>query len=142
VNVPSRTDPTAAPTGCDTLFVLIPLAPGLEDAPERREVFYGRIMDDLEAKLGTEIRPFVEVKRFFALNDFKDRYNAYKGTALGLSHTLRQTALFRPAHASKKADNLYYTGHYCHPGIGVPMVLISSQIVRDLIRERAMGAGL
>jgi len=41
-------------------------------------------------------------KRIFAHNDFIDRYNAYKGTALGLAHTLRQTAIFRPQHESKK----------------------------------------
>lgn len=49
-------------------------------------------MDDLEKKVGENIRDHVVVKRIFAINDFRDRYNAYKGTALGLSHTLRQTA--------------------------------------------------
>lgn len=140
VNVPSRTDATAAPDGCDTLFVLIPLSPGLNDSPELREAFYNKIMDDLERKVGEDIRSHIEVKRIFALGDFKERYNAYEGTALGLSHTLGQTALFRPAHRSKKARNLFYTGHYCHPGIGVPMVLISSQIVRDLIAKDMKGA--
>lgn len=139
VNVPSKTDPTAAPEGRETLFILIPLAPGLEDTAQAREGFYDRIMDDLERKLGTEIRPHVEVKRIFALNDFRDRYNAYRGTALGLSHTLRQTALFRPGHQSKRAANLFYTGQYCHPGIGVPMVLISSQIVHRQIRPGREG---
>jgi phytoene desaturase len=136
VNVPSRTDKTAAPSGSDTLFLLIPLAPGLEDTPELREKFYNKIMDDLEAKLGEDIRKHIIVKKIFALNDFKDRYNAYKGTALGLSHTLRQSALWRPAHQSKKVKNLYYSGHYTHPGIGVPMTLISSQIVAQEIKEK------
>lgn len=139
VNVPSITDTTAAPPGKETLFVLAPLAPGLEDSPEIRERFYQQIMDHLEKTLGTDIRSHVEVRRFFALNDFKDRYNAYKGTALGLTHTLRQTALFRPVHRSKKVKNLFYTGHYCHPGIGVPMVLISSQIVDGLLKECKCG---
>ncbi len=75
------------------------------------------------------------VERIFALNDFQERYNAYKGTALGLSHTMRQTALFRPAHKSKKVKNLYYTGQYTHPGIGVPMTFISSEIVAKEINE-------
>lgn len=131
VNVPSRTDLSAAPENSDTLFILIPLAPGLEDTPELRESFYNKIMDDLEAKLGENIRDHIVVKRIFALTDFKTRYNAYKGTALGLSHTLRQSALWRPAHKSKKVKNLYYSGQYTHPGIGVPMTLISSQIVAD-----------
>jgi len=129
VNVPSRTDTTAAPQGSDTLFILVPLAPGMEDNEELREGLYRRVMDDLERKVGENIRDHVVVKRIFAINDFRDRYNAYRGTALGLSHTLRQTALWRPSHKSKKVKNLYYTGHYTHPGIGVPMTLISSQIV-------------
>jgi phytoene desaturase len=136
VNVPSKTDRSAAPEGSETLFVLVPLAPGIEDTPELRENFYNMIMDDLEAKIGENIRDHIVVKRIFALNDFKERYNAYKGTALGLSHTLRQTALFRPAHMSKKVQNLYYSGHYTHPGIGVPMVLISSQIVANEITKK------
>lgn len=136
VNVPSKTDTSAAPDGYETLFILIPLAPGIEDNPEIREEFYNMIMDDLENKVGENIRDHIMVKRIFALTDFKERYNAYKGTALGLSHTLRQTALFRPAHMSKKVKNLYYSGHYTHPGIGVPMVLISSQIVAQEIKER------
>lgn len=136
VNVPSRTDKSAAPPGSDTLFILIPLAPGLEDTEVLRENFYNKIMDDLEAKLGENIREHIVVKRIFALNDFKDRYNAYKGTALGLSQTLRQLALWRPAHKSKKVKNLYYSGHYTHPGIGVPMTLISSQIVAQEIEDR------
>jgi len=136
VNVPSRTDPTAAPPGCDTLFILVALAPGIEDSPEIRERFYEKIMDHLEATTGENIRDHIQVKRIFALNDFKDRYNAYKGTALGLSHTLLQTALWRPVHQSKKVRNLYYSGHYTHPGIGVPMTLISSTIVAKEISNK------
>jgi phytoene desaturase len=135
-NVPSQTDPTAAPEGCDTLFLLVALAPGLEDTPERRELFFNQVMDDLETKLGEPFRDAIAVKRIFALEDFRDRYNAYHGTALGLSHTLFQTALWRPAHRSGRVGNLYYTGHYTHPGIGVPMTLISSTIVaRELAEE-------
>ncbi|NPV50013.1 MAG: phytoene desaturase [Candidatus Methanofastidiosum sp.] len=136
VNVPSKTDTTAAPKGMDTLFILVPLAPGLKDTPEMREQFYNKIMDNLEKTIGQNIRDHIVVKRIFALTDFKERYNAYKGTALGLSHTMMQTALFRPSHKSKKVKNLYYSGHYTHPGIGVPMTLISSQIVaEEIIKE-------
>jgi 1-hydroxy-2-isopentenylcarotenoid 3,4-desaturase len=136
VNVPSLTDESAAPPGCDTLYILAPLAPGLEDTPQLREDFYNRIMDDLEGKLEDKIREDVVVKKLFALNDFQDRYNAYKGTAFGLTHTLDQTALFRPAHRSKKVENLYYTGQYTHPGIGVPMTMVSSQMVAREIQEK------
>lgn len=137
VNVPSKTDSTAAPKGSESLFVLVPLAPGLPDSLELREKFYNQVMGNLETALGERLRDSVVVKRIFALNDFKTRYNAYKGTALGLTHTLRQTALFRPAHRSKKVRNLYYTGQYTHPGIGVPMTLISSQIVANAIKKNS-----
>jgi phytoene desaturase len=93
-------------------------------------------MDDLERKLGDKIRKDVVVQRIFALSDFQDRYHAYKGTAFGLTHTLDQTALFRPAHQSRKVENLYYTGQYTHPGIGVPMTMVSSQMVAREIQER------
>ena len=81
------------------------------------------------------IRDHIVVKRIFTHSDFSERYNAYKGTALGLAHTLKQTAIFRPRHQSKKIKNVYYTGHYNHPGIGVPMVIISSQILADTIKK-------
>jgi phytoene desaturase len=136
VNIPSLTDKYAAPDGCETIYILAPLAPGLEDTAELREAFYNLIMDDLESKLGDKIRRDVVVKEIFALTDFKERYNAFKGTAFGLAHTLNQTALFRPAHKSKKVKNLYYTGQYTHPGIGVPMTMVSSQIISKEIKEK------
>lgn len=136
VNVPSKTDPTAAPAGGEALSILVPLAPGLEDTPALRENLYVRILDDLEARLGEEIRDAVVVKKIFALDDFAGRYNAYRGTAFGLSHTLLQTALWRPAHRSRRVENLYYTGQYTHPGIGVPMTIISSTIVAREIADR------
>jgi len=139
VNVPSKTDPGLAPDGSETLFILVPLAPGLKDTQEDRERFYNMIMDDLEEKVGESIRDHEVTKRIFAVNDFRDDYNAYKGTALSLVHTLDQTALWRPRHHSKKVDNLYYTGQYTHPGIGVPMTLISSQIVANIIEEEYEG---
>ncbi len=135
VNVPSKTVPEMAPEGSETLFILVPLAPGLEDTEEDREKFYNKIMEDLEEKVGEDIREHEVTKRIFAVNDFREDYNAYKGTALSLVHTLRQTAYWRPRHKSKKVDNLYYTGQYTHPGIGVPMTLISAQIVANRIEE-------
>lgn len=136
VNVTSRTDDTVAPEGGETIFILVPLAPGLTDTPSLRNTFYLQIIHHLEGLINEEIEGHEVVKRSFAMNDFSTDYNAYKGTALGLSHTLRQTALFRPSHQSKKVKNLYYTGHYTHPGIGMPMTLISSQILAQELRNR------
>jgi phytoene desaturase len=135
VNVTSKSDSTVSPEGGETLFILVPLAPGLEDTPELREKYYKKIMNHLESLVGESIIGSEVTKRIFCVNDFKEDYNAYKGTALGLTHTLRQTALFRPSHHSKKIDNLYYTGHYTHPGIGMPMTIISSQILANLVKK-------
>ena len=136
VNVTSKNDSTVAPEGGETLFVLVPLAPDLEDTEELREEHYRKIMGHLEGIAGEPIIGHEAVKRIFCVNDFKADYNAYKGTALGLTHTLMQTAIFRPSHKSKKVDNLYYTGHYTHPGIGMPMAMISSQILCKTITEK------
>ena len=93
-------------------------------------------MSHLENLLNEKIRGHEKVKSFFSVEDFKSDYNAYKGTALGLTHTLKQTALFRPSHKSKKLRNLYYSGHYTHPGIGMPMTIISSQILSKEIGNK------
>ena len=132
----SKTDKNTAPKGCENVFVLVPVAPGLEDNDKVREKYFKNTIDHMEKLAGENIRDHIIVKRIFAHNDFSQRYNAYKGTALGLAHTLKQTAIFRPRHQSKKVKNLYYTGHYNHPGIGVPMVIISSQILRDAISRK------
>jgi 1-hydroxy-2-isopentenylcarotenoid 3,4-desaturase len=129
----SKTDPTTTIEGGENVFVLIPVAAGLKDNEETRQKYFDKILDHMEKLAKENIRDHIVVKRIFAHNDFSSRYNAYKGTALGLAHTLKQTAIFRPRHQSKKVKNVYYTGHYNHPGIGVPMVIISSQILADII---------
>jgi phytoene desaturase len=84
---------------------------------------------------GEDLTQDVAVQRIYTHRDFIQDYNAFKGTALGLSHTLMQTAIFRPTNRSKKIENLFYTGQYTHPGVGVPMTLIASEIVAEVIRE-------
>ncbi len=135
VSCPSKTDPTVAPAQDENIFILIPVAAGLPDTQETREKYFTKVMDHLEELTGENIKDRLIVKRLFAHQDFTQQYHAYKGTALGLAHTLGQTAIFRSSHKSKKVKGLYYTGHYTHPGIGVPMVIISSQIVASEIRN-------
>jgi len=76
---------------------------------------------------GVELRDRIVFEEQFSVSEFADRYNSAQGTALGLAHTLRQTALFRPPHRSEACPGLYYTGSYTTPGIGVPMCLISGE---------------
>jgi phytoene desaturase len=131
----SKTDSKTAPKGCENVFVLVPVAPGLKDTDKTRERYYNQTIKHIEMLAGENLRDHIIVKRIFAHEDFLNRYNAFKGTALGLAHTLAQTAIFRPRHQSKKVKNLYYTGHYNHPGIGVPMVIISSQILANILKS-------
>jgi len=134
--VPSKTDDTVAPDGHSNLFVLVPVAPGLEDGPEMRERFRERILDDVADNTGTDLRDRIVFEEDFCVSDFGERYNATEGTALGLAHTLRQTAILRPPNRSKAVDGLYFTGSFTTPGIGVPMCLISGQHTADaLLRD-------
>ena len=137
VCAPSVTDPSVAPEGCENLFLLVPLAPGLEDSDEQRERYYEIIMDRLEDLTGQEIRSHVVHKRSFAHQDFERDYHAYKGNAYGLANTLLQTAFLKPKLRSKKVSNLYYTGQLTTPGPGVPPSLISGQVVAEEIAKAA-----
>ncbi|UCS94409.1 phytoene desaturase [Echinicola marina] len=129
VCVPSVTDPSVAPEGKENLFVLIPLAPGLEDTEEHKEKYYHLIMERLEKLTNQSIREYVVYKRAYAQSNFIQDYNAFKGNAYGLANTLGQTALLKPRIKNKKLNNLYYTGQLTVPGPGVPPSLISGQVV-------------
>jgi len=131
----SKTDPTVAPRDGENLFILVPVAPGLDDGGAIRKQFSDRILSHLEGLLGVQLTDAIAVKHIVAQRDFQQAYNLYKGTAMGLAHTLLQSALFRPSHRSKKVSNLYFSSHYTHPGIGMPMVIISSHIVADIIER-------
>ncbi|NGM67899.1 phytoene desaturase [Natronolimnobius sp. AArcel1] len=131
--VPSETDDTVAPDGHSALFVLVPIAPGLEDTPEIRQEYRDEVLADIATNTGTDIRDRIVLEEQFSVEDFASRYNSYDGTALGLAHTLRQTALFRPPRRSKEVDGLYFVGGDTTPGIGVPMCLISGGLTAEAV---------
>ncbi|WP_282102522.1 phytoene desaturase family protein [Halovivax limisalsi] len=143
---PSRTDDTVAPAGHSACFVLVPIAPGLADDDSARDAFRESILADIAENAGADLRDRIVFERSFCVSDFADRYNSYDGTALGLAHTLRQTAIFRPSQRSDAVDGLYYTGSYTSPGIGVPMCLISGEhvaekVLADYGRDRPSTSG-
>jgi phytoene desaturase len=140
--VPSKTDPSVAPAGHSNLFVLVPIAAGLEDGPETRARYREQILADIARHTGEELRNRIVIEHSFCVADFAARYNAAEGSALGLAHTLAQSAFARPTRRSKKLPGLYFAGSYTTPGIGMPMCLISGEhtaaaVVADLgSRER------
>ena len=120
----------------ENLFILIPLAPGLEDSRDLREEYYERVMDRLEKKLGQDIRGKEVFKQSYAMDNFKNDYHAFKGNAYGLANTLLQTAFLKPKMKSKKVKNLFYSGQLTTPGPGVPPSLISGRVVaREVQRQ-------
>ncbi|MEM1217633.1 MAG: phytoene desaturase family protein [Bacteroidota bacterium] len=133
VCMPSHTDPNIAPEGYENVFILMPVAPGMEDREEIREQYYELIMDRLEDLTDQEIRKHVIYKRSYAHRDFIQDYHAFKGNAYGLANTLLQTAFLKPKLRSAKVKNLFYTGQLTTPGPGVPPSLISGQVVAEEI---------
>ncbi len=130
VSATSVTDATVAPAGCENLFLLIPVAAGLEnDTEELRDRYFTQIISRMEKQLGQTIMDAVIYKRSFAYSDFISDYNSFKGNAYGLANTLLQTAVLKPSCRSKKVKNLFYTGQLTVPGPGVPPSLISGEVV-------------
>jgi len=114
---------------------LIPLAPGLEDTNELRELYFEKIITRLEQLTNQKVKNNIIFKESFCVNDFVKEYNSYKGNAYGMANTLLQTAFLRPKLKSKKVQNLYFTGQLTVPGPGVPPSLISGKLVADLIKK-------
>lgn len=134
--VPSITDQTVAPEGCENLFLLIPVATGLTgDTEELREKYFNLIVKRIEKQIGQSIADAIIYKKTFAQSDFISEYNAFKGNAYGLANTLLQTAVLKPSCRSKKVKNLFFTGQLTVPGPGVPPSLISGEVVAKEISK-------
>jgi phytoene desaturase len=130
---PSKTDPSVAPEGKENVFFLMPIAPGIEDSEKTREHYFEILLKRLESYTEQKIKPHIEYKKSYCVNDFVSDYNAYKGNAYGLANTLMQTANLKPKIINKKVDNLFYTGQLTVPGPGVPPSIISGQVVANHI---------
>ena len=130
VCAPSVTDPNVAPEGKENLFVLVPIASGLDISEERKQEYADHVLERMEREMGLEgLREKIEYMRIYTVEDFLKDYNSFKGTALGLAHTIWQTAIFRPNNRSKKVSNLFYVGAGTNPGIGTQICLISAELV-------------
>lgn len=133
-SVPSITDPSVAPEGCENLFLLIPVSTELtDDTEEVREKYFNIIIDRLEALTNQSIREHIVYKRSYAKKEFISDYHSYKGNAYGLANTLNQTAILKPRMKSKKIDNMYFAGQLTVPGPGLPPSIISGKVVANLV---------
>lgn len=127
---PSVTDGTVAPDGKENLFILVPIASGLTIDEGEKERYADDVLRLIEDQMNLPgLREKIEYRRVYTVDNFAADYNAFKGSALGLAHTIWQTAIFRPRNYSKKVKGLYYVGAGVNPGIGTQICLISAELV-------------
>lgn len=146
---PSHTDPSVAPAGFENVFVLVPVAadPAIGRGGINRsgdpefEAAADRIIDQIATWCNIpDLAERIVLRRTMGPQNFADELNAWQGTALGMAHTLKQSAFFRPKNVSDKVKGLYYTGHNSIPGIGLPMCLIGAELVyKRLVDDRSSG---
>ena len=109
--------------------MLVPIASGLGIGAADKEIYADRVLALMETEMDlVGLRGKIEYRRIYTVENFASDYNAFKGSALGLAHTLRQTAIFRPNNKSKKVNGLYYVGAGTNPGIGTQICLISAEL--------------
>tara|TARA_B100001996_G_scaffold63978_2_gene46025 strand:+ start:16083 stop:17552 length:1470 start_codon:yes stop_codon:yes gene_type:complete len=133
VSCTSKTDSKVAPPGSETLFVLIPVAPDLQDGSISRDVYLEQILDRIEKNIGERIRDNIIVSKSYAHKEFISDFNSFKGNAYGLANTLFQTAFLKPKIKNKRLKGLYYTGQLTVPGPGMPPALVSGKVVANQI---------
>ena len=138
---PSKTDASVAPEGDENLFVLVPIPPRMDYTEAELEKQADRMLEIIEREMNCpDLRERIIYKRVFSSKDFTQHYNKLGGTALGLAHTIKQTAILRPNNQSKKVKNLLYVGGDTNPGIGMPIQLISAELaLKRLIGDKTSG---
>ena len=136
LHAPCVTDPSLAPPGCGSHYVLAPV-PHLGNAPidwdEEGPRYRDRIFDYLEQRYMPGLRDQLVTSRFFTPFDFRDQLNAHVGSAFSLEPILTQSAWFRPHNRDSEIQNLYLVGAGTHPGAGVPGVVGSAKATAALM---------
>lgn len=133
--VPSKTDKSVAPKGHENVFILAPQAQGDQPSQAIVDRTVQHILDRLEQRAGVVLKDHVSNIEVMAHDYFKIAYNAYRGNAFGLAHTLGQSALFRPRLKAKRVEGLYFAGQYTNPGTGVPMVVLSGKAAARVVAD-------
>lgn len=140
LSIPSNIDPTMAPQGKSSFYLLIPV-PELgvaEDNYDEATIDYYRekALAHLRNLPGLEhIDDLILKERRFTPNDFATTFSAYRGATFGLQPTLRQSNHWRPQSKSLECEGLYFTGSSTHPGAGVPIAIEGGRICAGEVRK-------
>ncbi len=139
LHMPTLTDPSMAPEGCESFYVLSPVphlgAKGI-DWTQMAPVYKERIMRFLEENYLPDLCENVVAEHYIDPLHFQNTLNSYQGAAFSVEPVLTQSAWFRPHNQSEDFDNLFFVGAGTHPGAGLPGVLSSSIIAENLIHEQ------
>ncbi|MEE2682096.1 MAG: phytoene desaturase family protein [Planctomycetota bacterium] len=139
--VPSRTDPSQAPEGCESLYILVHTAWRRPDQQWEGpggllEQYRNTIIDKLKRCANMpDIEEHIVVERSLTPSGIEQMYNAEGGAIYGLASHGRLSGGFKPRNRSQVYDNLYLTGGSTNPGPGVPMVLMSGVTAAKVLRE-------
>ena len=134
---PTATDPSFAPSGCDSFYVLCPV-PNLQSGidwsiqgPKLRD----RIVKALEETILPDLSSTIRADFFKTPRDFKEDYLSVHGAGFSIAPIFRQSAWFRFHNKGEGIENLFLTGAGTHPGAGLPGVLCSAKVIDALIPE-------
>ncbi len=136
---PTYTDPSLAPPGCDSFYVLAPV-PHLgsgTDWRERAEPYRAAIQRRLESTVLPDLGQHVVTSRMLTPQDFQDRLLSTQGAAFALEPQLFQSAWFRPHNVSEEVRGLFLVGAGTHPGAGIPGVISSARILDQVVPAAA-----
>ena len=134
---PTATDPSFAPSGHDSFYVLAPVphqGSGIDwaiEEPKLRE----RIIDALDRTILPGLKEHIQAPFSMTPDQFSDDYLSYKGAGFSIAPLFTQSAWFRFHNKAEGFDNLFLAGAGTHPGAGMPGVISSAKVVERLVRE-------
>ncbi len=132
---PTATDPSLAPEGCDSFYVLspVPHLGGDTNWTTMAKPYRDSIINYLEERYLPDLSQHIISEHYIDPLHFQDTLNSYLGSAFSVEPLLTQSAWFRPHNQSEDISNLYLVGAGTHPGAGLPGVMSSGKIVADMI---------
>ena len=141
LHMPTLTDPSLAPPGCEAFYALVPVPHlgGQIDWAREAGPFRDRVMRFLEDRYLPGLSRHLVTERMIDPRHFRETLNSYLGSAFSVEPVLTQSAWFRPHNRSTEMPNLYFVGAGTHPGAGLPGVLSSAVIADNLIAENIGG---